>query len=290
MEKRAHKSFWPRIILVGVTLVLLLAIVLVTVITTHKPKAIWRLVASVYEKPPDPSSIAGGFTTLPPATTLPTDKECAARVHRSSWEPRTDNKVANQKIPSDVQLSLLAPWDEKIGLDSQANTLLLRVTGNFTGTTDEIIQWGACKWGLDENLVRAEAVVETIWNQGYHGDYTNDKGYCPPDTWDGKGCYQSYGLFQIKYASFPSAWPMSRDDTAFNIDYTLGVIRTCFEGWTTYLNERTPLPGYQHYHSGDIWGCLGRWFSGGWYDQGAVDYIQKVKSTLDDKTWLQPGF
>jgi hypothetical protein len=33
-----------------------------------------------------------------------------------------------------------------------------------------------------------------------------------------------------------------------------------------------------------------RRFSGSWYDQGAVDYIQKIKTTLADKTWMQAGF
>ncbi|HEX4714210.1 MAG TPA: hypothetical protein VH164_04715 [Ktedonobacteraceae bacterium] len=60
--------------------------------------------------------------------------------------------------------------------------------------------------------------------------------------------------------------------------------------WTTYLNGRTPLPGYARYHAGDIWGCLGRWYSGGWYDQGAVNYIQKVKTALAQKAWLEAGF
>ena len=40
-----------------------------------------------------------------------------------------------------------------------------RVDGNFTGTTDEILQWGACKWGFDEDLVRAIAATETWWKQ-----------------------------------------------------------------------------------------------------------------------------
>ena len=33
--------------------------------------------------------------------------------------------------------------------------LLPRVDGQFTGTTDEIFQWGACKWGLPEALLRS---------------------------------------------------------------------------------------------------------------------------------------
>ena len=37
--------------------------------------------------------------------------------------------------------------------------------GQFTGTTDEIFQWAACKWGLPDNLVRAIAVRESTWYQ-----------------------------------------------------------------------------------------------------------------------------
>jgi hypothetical protein len=83
---------------------------------------------------------------------------------------------------------------------------------------------------------------------------------------------------------------MSRDNSAFSAEYALGVMRTCFEGWTTYLNDATPLPGYAHYQAGDIWGCLGRWYSGGWYNQEALDYIQKVKTVYANKEWLEQSF
>src|SRR5262245_64477950 len=36
-----------------------------------------------------------------------------------------------------------------------------RVTGNFTGTTGEIIQWAACKWGFNVNALRAQAAIES---------------------------------------------------------------------------------------------------------------------------------
>ena len=38
------------------------------------------------------------------------------------------------------------------------------VSGNFYGTTDMILRWAACKWGIDEDVVRAEAVEESSWN------------------------------------------------------------------------------------------------------------------------------
>jgi len=83
---------------------------------------------------------------------------------------------------------------------------------------------------------------------------------------------------------------MMRHDTAFNADYMYGIIRTCYEGWTDYLNQRQPLPGYPTYHAGDIWGCVGRWFSGNWYDQRALDYIHKVQTDYANQGWLKLGF
>lgn len=45
----------------------------------------------------------------------------------------------------------------------------------------------------------------------------------------------------------------------------------------------------KYHHAGDLWGCLGRWYSGGWYDQGAVNSIAQVKAAYDQKTWLAAG-
>jgi hypothetical protein len=257
---------------------------------THKPHKLWTWVAPLYVKPPPASVTAHEFTTLPPGATLPSEQECASRVHRSSWEPRPDNAAANHRLPTEKQLALLTPWDERIGVDPKANALLSQIKGNFRGTTNEILKWAACKWGIDDYILHAETIVESNWDQKKQGDYTNDRSNCPPDVWDGTGCYQSYGLLQIKYYYNQSAWPMSRDNSAFSVQYALGVIRTCFEGWTTYLNNFMPLPGYARYHAGDIWGCLGRWYSGGWYNQEALDYIQKVKAALAKKEWLEPDF
>jgi hypothetical protein len=83
---------------------------------------------------------------------------------------------------------------------------------------------------------------------------------------------------------------MSRDDTAFNADFVYGWLRNCYEGWADYLYQATPVSGYPRYHAGDIWGCLGFWFSGTWYDQGAINYINVTKGYYAQKPWLQPGF
>ncbi len=229
-------------------------------------------------------------STLPPGSTLPGESTCAARVSYSSFEPRPDNTAANHSVPTAAQIANLQAWTPTIGMDSKSDSLRKQITGNFTGTTDEILQWVACKWGVDVNIVRAEAVVESNWHQSQLGDYTNTQSLCPPGTWNGSSCYQSYGVLQIKYTYFKTEWPMARQDTAFNAEFVYGWIRNCYEGWADYLYQLTPVAGYPSYHAGDIWGCLGFWYSGGWYTQGAIDYIAKVQQYYNQKPWLQAGF
>lgn len=236
---------------------------------------------------PPPTS---NTSTLPPGSSLPSESACASRVSYSSFEPRPDNYAANHAVPTSAQIANLQPWTPLGGMDDKSDSLRRQITGNFTGTTDEIFQWVACKWGIDVNIVRAEAVVESNWHQSQLGDYTTNQGLCPPGTWNGSSCYQSYGVLQIKYTYFKSEWPMARQDTAFNAEFVYGWIRNCYEGWADYLYNITPSPGYPRYHAGDIWGCLGFWFSGSWYTQGAIDYIAKVQQYYNQKPWLQAGF
>ena len=229
----------------------------------------------------------GTFHTLPPGSILPGDSECAAQVLRSSWEPRSDNAAANQVLATASQLQIFHS-DSWGGVDGRANSVLRqRVTGAFSGTTDEIIQWGACKWGFDVNVIRAQAATESWWHQDTTGDLTADTTLWPPGATcqDATDCYQSYGLLQIKWVYWQSAWPISRDSTAFNVDAALGWRRTCYEGYIQWLS--TPgTPGHPSYGSGDLWGCIGQWFSGAWYDPGAITYISNVQNNLQNQVWL----
>ncbi len=214
----------------------------------------------------------GKFTTLPPGSPLPSESECAARVRQSSWEPRPDNGAANHTNVYAQGYRLTGSYLARYGYEG-------RVTGNFTGTTDEIIQWAACKWGFDEDTVRAQAVLESYWHQSQLGDCN---ATTQPQT---HGC-SSVGILQVKGADIPpthpGTWPYAYQSTAFNLDYTLAVRRACFEGKETWLGNG--------YHAGDIWGCIGRWYSGRWYDQGAVNYIKSVQTSYTNKVWLKPGF
>ena len=210
----------------------------------------------------------GRFSTLPPYSSLPGDADCASRVRRSAWESRPSNTTANHTNVYAQGYRLMGSYLEQYGYEQ-------RVTGDFTGTTDEIFQWGACKWGFDEDTVRAQAVMESRWNQLVLGDCD---GVTVAET---HGC-QSVGILQVKGANIPpthpGTWPYARQSTAFNVDYTLAVRRACFEGKETWLGNG--------YYAGDLWGCIGRWFSGDWYGEGSLKYIAGVKSYLANKVWL----
>jgi autotransporter family porin len=223
----------------------------------------------------------GYFTTLPPGAALPSDAECAERVHRSAWEPRPDNAEANRATPEQpLELADHSSFNEEWQQDYKT-----RITGDFTGTTDEIIQWAACKWGIADNVVRAQAVEESHWHMDAESDdepRSND--HCAPDD-DRDPCPTSFGILQIKWYFNPStdpegnSYPMSKTMTAFSLDYALASQRGCFEG-LSFEGDKT---------RGDLWGCLGMWFSGEWDTDGGDAYVARVKRRLDAKDWLYWG-
>ena len=200
------------------------------------------------------------FDTLPVGATLPSEEQCAEWV-RPAPEVRSMNSSYNQTrgfgSPADPPMPLFK-----------------RVTGNFTGTTDEILQWAACKWGIDEDIVRAQAAKESWWTQTNVGDNG-----------------ESFGIMQDRQPfmawAFNNGAGDARTSTAYNVDASLAVRRSCFEGNETWLN--TPDRG-RDYAAGDIWGCVGMWFSGRWYTQPAVDYIAAVQDWLNQRIWETPDF
>jgi hypothetical protein len=204
---------------------------------------------------PPPSGGSGHFGTLPPGATLPSDADCAARVR-----PAPEVRQAN------------VPYNHTKGHGPPSNppsALYSRVTGNFTGTTDEVIQWAACKWGIDEDIVRAQTAKESYWDQRSVGDNG-----------------ESFGLMQVRQPywgwAFNNGVGDAQSSSAYNMDAGLAARRNCFEGNETWLGGT--------YGAGDLWGCVGLWFSGRWYDSGANTYIQAVKDLLSQRVWETPPF
>ena len=150
----------------------------------------------------------------------------------------------------------------------------------------------ACKWGIDEDIVRAQAAKESWWFQNAKGDWTTNPAICPPSHpigADGRPgqCPESNGLLQIRWQYFTAAYPEVETSTAYNADVAYAVWRACFEGRETWLNT---VDRGRTYAAGDAWGCVGRWFSGRWYTQPSLDYIAAVNDYLNQRIWTTPDF
>jgi hypothetical protein len=314
-------------------------------------------------QPPVPANsappAAAGYFSLRPVgswSSLPSDSQCAARVHHSTWEPRPANYQQNHTMPAPGAMAAsfaLRPRNRGHTYNPLWDTWLLpRVDGRFTGTTDEILQWAACKWGLPDNLIRADAAAESTWFQYLHfpGDASaggGDAGSCywkrgcgdafpsptastttyfnaiarqgllPSEVHDyqkdpvtssggypytpGPGmCPKTFSILGVMSWSDP-AWgsashpypgnqngtfPFTRDSTAAAADYWGASIRGCYEGWKTWLKK----PGTHTYAAGDLWGCIGSWYSGDWHSSAANQYISNVQSAEKNLVWLDPTF
>jgi hypothetical protein len=139
-------------------------------------------------------------------------------------------------------------------------------------------------------------VTESTWYQYDIGDIGNGV---------------SLGILQVKSSNYPGtcspvslnggdlsfvtdALCISYNSTAFAADYKLAYQRACMDGSISYLNQDTPTRGYPTYADATgaarLWGCIGDWYSGDWYDSGAISYIQAVEHNLSTKPWLKPGF
>jgi hypothetical protein len=232
---------------------------------------------------PTTPTTGGRFETLAAGATLPSGSECSGRV-RPAPEVRPANAQANATR------------------GTSPNGRYPRVDGNFTGTTDEIIQWVACKWGIDEDLVRAQVVRESFWFQRTLGDFTTNPGACigslgigtyPPqhggDRTHVGECPESIGLGQVRWLYHREAFVDGNAirSSAYNLDYTYAVWRDCFEGNLTWLNT---VEGSGDYRAGDALGCQGVWLAGRWYTQPAIDYINVVRRNLAERAWTTANF
>jgi hypothetical protein len=176
-----------------------------------------------------------------------------------------------------------------------------RVLGDFTGTTDEIIQWAACKWGVELDFVKTQVWGESNWRQNVLGDFTSDAGACIPgfpigtyppqyngDANHVNQCPESVGLMQDRWLYHMEAFEDDNavQSSAYNIDYGYAVWRSCFEGEMTWLNT---VEGRGDYVAGDAVGCSGVWFSGRWYTSAAVGYIGYLANILATRPWPNAG-
>jgi hypothetical protein len=272
--------------LIALAAAVLVAIALIVGAAARRSSRSPEEASSSQGSPSRPAS-AVTFTTVPPGGALPSDEQCAREVKAGS-------EYAQETVPENLPFNhvsaeqtlppgFFAPGS---GDPREDREIAARVTGAFTGTTGQILRWAACKWGIDERYVRAQAKVESSWRQTKHGDWTSDASQCAPDHGlgaDGRDgqCPESFGVLQVRYAYFSGAFPAAINSTAFNVDAAYAVWRACYEGYEWWLRDGE-APG-QPYQAGAVWGCIGRWYSGEWFDQAAQEYVGCVQRIVDGR-------
>ena len=300
-------------------------LVIITLAWPHVPERLGQEKAvSPLGFPPPPWF--GYFPTSPPGSwsALPDDEGCSRRVHTSTWEPRPDNYYPNHMVPprQGVRSSLAALPRNSSYASRWYRWLLPRVSGAHVGTTDENIQWAACKWGISDNLLRAVAVHESTWTQydTYRsgrcvqkmgcGDLITQstaasREYCAFISQAGHDYERDYGrgrcpaTFSIvgvkswrdpRWGAMPhnqnGTFPYNRDSTAFALDYLGSFLRGCYEGWVSWLANT----GDRSYAAGDLRGCLGAWYAGAWRSAPAKTYVSLVMRDMRERAWLKPDF
>jgi hypothetical protein len=208
-----------------------------------------------------PATARADLVTRPVGAAPLSDAAAAAKVQRSSFEPRPENAAANALRPTAAQLRSFRARSDMPYKDG--------VTGRFRGTTDEILQWSAIKWGFDPELFRAVAAVETWWKQGFVGDNGD-----------------SYGLMQMR-RPYHCCLPFMASSTAFNVDYYGAILRSYYDGRQTWLNT---VERGRDYGAGDLWGSVGVWASGRWHLGSSDGYAAKVQDYVGQRVWTGAWF
>lgn len=221
----------------------------------------WRLTATS----------AGTAWRLAPASSMGTyprpDAYCAARV-RQYPERVAANAMANTTIPPMGTDFHWGPW---VNQTPEMAYNFSKVDGNFSGSTDEILEWAACKWGMDQNIAKAEAMAESSWYQSTVGDNGD-----------------SYGILQVRAApdgssaSANNGWggyPWTQKSTALDADAQMAYLRAVYDGQSYMGNGGNGSPALK----GDIWNAVSTWQSGS--DTGPDSYTQEIQGDLASQAW-----
>lgn len=248
--------------------------------------------------PPTPNTTALDLTWRPTtgAGFVPLADSAAAAAVTPEPENRPVNTTANQYVPTTAELqafrSALDPWNRT---PVQANPYNSYVTGDYAGTTDEIIQWAAAKWGIPVDWLRAQYMQESGWCSNMLGDRTTVSPaeynlYPPQARVPGRDdVYESMGISQIKWRPDGSVGagtePLRRESTAFNVDYHAASLRFYYDdpsGVRSSWRDPTYLPG-------QTWNSVGGWFNPyPWNNPGQQSYVQDVQHQLVNETWTRP--
>jgi hypothetical protein len=120
---------------------------------------------------------------LAPNTAMPPESTCATSANQANF-PETTAENVNDGTGWDANNQIwITPsyFYANAGRNGLAPALdFAAVDGNYAGSTQDIIRWAACKWGVDEDWAYAETAEETgSWTNAcaqLHGGSTCQEG------------------------------------------------------------------------------------------------------------------
>ncbi len=261
--------------------------------------------AEVALKPKEEPPPAGKEQTawVPASTTQkPLEDQVAAACVTHKPEVHADNTPFNNNVPTSAEITAARNGD------SSGFKVLTKYVSGTPGlsnpSTDDLIQWEACKWGIPTDWLRAEFVDESNWHQlecagsvactnggpagaglegrGF-GDFATSNFLSTPTAAVQKGgAFTSIGITQIKSRPssdpHPGTEPLRWKSTAWNLDYQGAVVRYYFNGLCSWCGTG--------YSAGQQWPSIGAWFNPSpWNNSGAISYQERVKGFLAARTW-----
>jgi len=226
-----------------------------------------------------PTPAPGGHYSMQgPGASLPSAAACISTVNAS---PIPENAPWNQNDGTGYNYNKPPPggvpsyfYQNAPAGNELPHADFANVDGNYSGSTDDLIRITACKWGIDEDYVRAQAWIEDGWHQdcaAAHGGigcrvggdlnspagdpsglavtsitpggvFSAIDGYgnpgLPTDHWD------SWSMLQTKVYYEWMTWPMIQDSTSFGLDFRFAEMRGCVNGdQTSYYNSQSSSQG-----------------------------------------------
>jgi len=211
---------------------------------------------------PMPTPGASHYSMRGPGAALPSEASCAEQVDASPipefapWNQDDGTGYDSNKPPPEPIPGYFYAY---AGGSALPHSDYANVDGAYAGTTDDIFRVYACKWGIDEDYIRAQALVESHWHQDCAvvnggngcndgGDLNNPPGCTgglpvTPLTPDGQFCalegfggleapnqYDSWSILQNKVYYAWMTWPMMQQSTPFAVDFRYAEMRGCVNG------------------------------------------------------------
>jgi hypothetical protein len=216
------------------------------------------------------------------------DDQAAACVARSG-ENRPQNVDKNTKAPASAELGAFRTARDSFGrTPADYNRNFGYVTGAAAlyglRSTDDIIEWAAYKWGIPEDFVRAQMIMESGWSMLQKGDardWPTPVAHLYPElaVIDADSVWESLGIAQIRWRHTvpwnPGVEPLRWQSTGFALDYSQALIRYYYDGYCDWCGSE--------YVAGDADGAYRSYVSGSWTD--GQWYADGVRSNAAAKPW-----